>query len=194
MCGVVGLGTVIAMACRRSALWARSPERMQLFRSVASFLATDAGRFRFVVHASCLAIVPSLLVFGVLVALGIDTLRVPPGALDPALVLYSVLLAPAIETALMLALAAVLARLVPEQAALQAVLIALFTALTHGMWGNWGQVMRTIWPILVYAMSLVLWLRRSVSDAFIVTAIVHAFYNVAFFAVGILGALAPAGE
>ena len=162
------------------------------FRSIEKLLATDNGRTRSVLRASLLAIVPSLLVFGVLVALGLDTLRIPPGALDPTFVAYSVLLAPAIETALMLAFAAVLARLVPTRAALQIVLVALVAALAHRIGGNWRQVVAVTWPMLVYATSLVLWLRRSASDAFIVTTSVHALYNVAFVAVGILGALAMA--
>ena len=63
--------------------------------------------------------------FGVLVASGIDTLRAPTDTLDPAFIAYSVLLAPVIETAVMLALAAVLARLVPKHVALQIVLVAI---------------------------------------------------------------------
>jgi hypothetical protein len=163
---------------------------MTLFRSLESTLAANNGRARSALRASILAIVPSLLVFGVLVALGIDTLRAPTGTLDPAFIAYSVLLAPAIETAIMLALAALLARLVPEHVALQIALVAFVTALAHRIEGDWRQVVDTAWPILVYATSLVLWLRRSARDAFIVTTIVHALYNAAFFAVGILGPLA----
>ena len=102
---------------------------------------------------------------------------------------YSVLLAPVVETGAMLALAAVLARLLPTHAALQILLLAFVAALAHRIGGDWRQVVNTTWPILVYATSLVLWLRRSASDAFIVTTIVHALYNMAFFAVGILGRL-----
>ena len=163
---------------------------MTLFRSLESTLAANNGRARSALRASILAIVPSLLVFGVLVALGIDTLRAPAGTLDPAFIAYSVLLAPAIETAIMLALAALLARMVPEHVALQIALVAFVTALAHRIEGDWRQVVDTAWPILVYATSLVLWLRRSARDAFIVTTIVHALYNAAFFAVGILGPLA----
>ena len=163
---------------------------MTLFRSLESTLAANNGRARFTLRASLLAIAPSLLMFGVLVALGIDTLRAPTGTLDPAFMAYSVLLAPVVETAVMLALAAVLARLVPRHAALQISLVAFVAALAHRIGGDWRQVVNTTWPILVYATSLVLWLRRSASDAFIVTTIVHALYNMAFFAVGILGALA----
>ena len=163
---------------------------MRFLRSLESTLAANNGRARFTLRASLLAIVPSLLMFGVLVALGIDTLRAPTGTLNPAFIAYSVLLAPLIETAVMLALAAVLARLVPRHVALQIALVAFVTALAHRIGGDWRQVVDTTWPILVYATSLVLWLRRSASDAFIVTTIVHALYNIAFFAVGILGALA----
>lgn len=163
---------------------------MTLLRLLNSTVDTNGGRARFVLHASILAIAPSLLVFGILVAMGIDTLRAPTGALDPAFMAYSVLLAPVIETTVMLALAAVLARLVPKHGALRIVLIAFAGALAHGIGGDWHQVVNTIWPILVYATSVVLWLRRSASDAFIVTTIVHALYNLAFFAAGILGPLA----
>jgi membrane protease YdiL (CAAX protease family) len=163
---------------------------MTLFGSLESMVASKNGRARFVLCASLLAIVPSLLVFGVLVALGIDTLQAPTRSLNPAFMAYSALLAPVIETAVMLALAAVLAHLIPKYAALQIVLLAFVTALAHRIGGDWRQVVDIAWPILVYAMSLVLWLRRSASDAFIVTTIVHALYNMAFFAVGILGPLA----
>jgi hypothetical protein len=163
---------------------------MTLLRLIESTVAANNGRAWFVLCAALFAIAPSLLVFGVLVALGIETLRAPPGALDPAFVAYSVLLAPAFETAVMLALAAVLARLLPKHTALQILLIASVAALAHRIGGDWRQVAHTTWPVLVYATSLVLWLRRSANDAFIVTAIVHALYNLAFFAVAILGPLA----
>ena len=163
---------------------------MRRFRLLEDTLAASNGRARFALYASFLAIVPSLLMFGVLVASGIDTLRAPTGTLDPAFIAYSVLLAPPIETAIMLALAALLARLIPEHVALQIALVAFVTALAHRIEGDWRQVVDTAWPILVYATSLVVWLRRSASDAFIVTTIVHALYNAAFFAVGILAPLA----
>ena len=163
---------------------------MRCFRLLEDTLAANNGRARFVLRASLLAIVPSLLMFAVLVASGIDTLRPPTHTLDPAFIAYSMLLAPVIETAVMLALVAVLTRLVPKHVALQILLVALFAAFTHGIGGDWRKVAYTTWPILVYATSLVLWLPRSASDAFIVTTIVHALYNTAFFAVGILGPLA----
>jgi len=163
---------------------------MELFRSLKSIVATNNGRAGFVLRASLLAIAPSLLVFGVLVALGTDTLRAPIGTLDPAFIAYSVLLAPVIETAIMLALAAVLKRMFPNHVAAQIALVTFVTALAHRIGGDWRHVVDTTWPILVYATSLALWLRRSARDAFIVTTVVHALYNTAFFVVGILGSLA----
>jgi hypothetical protein len=152
------------------------------------------GRARFVLVASLLAAVPPLAVFGIRVALGQDTPRAPPGALDPAFVAYSVLAAPMIETAMMLALAVVLARLMPRRVALQVVLLGLLGALAHRIGGEWRQVLRTAWPMLVYATSLVLWLRRGAGHAFVVTALVHAAYNAAFFTAGIVGASLVAGD
>jgi hypothetical protein len=147
------------------------------------------GRARFVLVASLLAVVPSLAVFGLRVAMGLDTPRAPPGALDPAFIAYSVLVAPLLETGMMLALAVVLARLVPRRVALQIVLVAMLGALAHRIGGEWRQVLRTAWPMLVYAGSLVPWLRRrGAGDAYVVTALVHAAYNAAFFAAGIVAA------
>ncbi len=163
---------------------------MRFLRSVERLFAANERATRFVLRASLLAIAPSLLLFAVLSVLGVDnTLRVPPAALDKALVAYSVLLAPVIESAAMLALTAVLARLLPNRAALQIVLVALVAALAHRIGGDWRQVALTAWPILVYSACLVLRWPRSAGDAFIVTTIVHAVYNAAIFAVGIVVAL-----
>ncbi len=163
---------------------------MAIIRFVENVFGLSGGRARFLMRASLLAIVPSLLLFGVLIAVRIDTLRAPPNAFDPAFVAYSLLVAPAIETAVMLALAAVLARLAPRHTTLQILLVACVAALAHGIGGDWRRVGDTTWPILVYSASLVLWFRRSAWDAYILTTILHALYNAAFFVVGILGPLA----
>jgi hypothetical protein len=158
--------------------------------TIERLLGADGTRARSALRASLAAIVPSLLLFALLVALGIDSLRAPRQAIDPAFVLYSVMLAPAIETAVMLAAAAVLARLLPQRALLQIVVLALLAALAHRIGGGWRQVLRTLWPLAVYAGCLVLWLRRSARDAFLVTTLVHMAYNGVLFAVGYAGMLA----
>ena len=163
---------------------------MSVLRSAETLTAANKGRSQSILRASLLAITPSLLAFVILVALGIETVKAPPSAFDPAFVAYSVLLAPAVETAVMLGLAAVLMRWLPRHVELQIVLIALIAALAHKLGGGWRQVVNTAWPTFVYATTLVLWSRRSMRDALIVTTAVHALYNAAFFVVGILGALA----
>jgi hypothetical protein len=161
-----------------------------MLNAIERLLGADGARARSVLRASLAAIAPSLLLFALLVALGIDSLRASRQAIDPRFVLYSVALAPAIETAAMLAVAALLARVLPRHALLQIVVLALLAALAHRIGGGWRQVLRTLWPLAVYAGCLVLWLRRSARDAFLVTTLVHMAYNGALFAVGYAGMLA----
>lgn len=140
-------------------------------------------------QASVLAIVPALAGFGALIALDAETLRAPPDALQPLFLAYSVLAAPAIETAAMLAVAALLAHFLPGRAQWHILAVALIASLAHGLGGNWRQALNAAWPMLVYAAVLILWLRRSAIDAMIVTTVVHALYNAAFVAVGVLGSI-----
>ena len=114
----------------------------------------------------------------------------PSRALDPPFAAYSVLVAPIVETVLMLAVAALLARLLPGQTLMQILWLVVLAVIAHQVGGGWRQALRTAWPLLVYATCVVLWLRRSARDAFIVTVTVHAVYNAVFFAVGLVGSLA----
>ena len=68
--------------------------------------------------------------------------------------------------------------------------LVVLAVIAHQVGGGWRQALRTAWPLLVYATCVVLWLRRSARDAFVVTVTVHAFYNAVFFAVGLVGSLA----
>ena len=168
---------------------AGSREAMAL-RTAERLLAVNQGRVRSIARASAAAIAPSLAAFGALIGLGIETLLPPVGTLDPMLLAYSVLAAPAIETAAMLALAALLSRVLPGHARARIVVIALLAALAHALTGSWWQALNAVWPMLVYAALLVLWLRRSAIDALVVTTVVHTLYNAAFVAVGVLGWMA----
>jgi hypothetical protein len=55
---------------------------------------TNASRAGCALRAWLVAVVPSLLYFFALVALGTDSLRPPPGALDAKFARYSILVAP----------------------------------------------------------------------------------------------------
>jgi hypothetical protein len=151
---------------------------------------TGVGRVRYALRAWLVAVVPSLLLFLAQVAAGIASLR-PPANVPAGLGWgYSVLVAPIVETALMLPLAWFLDRAMPRHEGLRIVALAVACALAHKLGGNWRQVVNALWPFLVYATTLVAWRKRSSGDALAVTSVVHALYNASFFAAGMLGALA----
>ena len=142
-------------------------------------------------RAWLVALIPSLLYFLALVGLGVESLRPPARALDPAAAAYSIVLAPLLETALMFPVAALLALLIPQPAWVRIALLATVCALAHRIGGGWQQVVATFWPFAVYSVTLTTWLKRSGRDAFVLTASVHALYNAAFYGVGLLGTLLP---
>jgi hypothetical protein len=155
-------------------------------------LSTNTSRATYALRAWLVAVVPSLLYFAALVAIGADSLRPPAGALDATFALYSILGAPLLETALMLPLAFLLARMLPRQTRLQIAVLAVAGALAHGVGGSWRQVLASFWPFLIYSVTLTTWLKRSATDAFVLTALVHALYNATFFVVGAVGHLMAA--
>lgn len=150
-----------------------------------AFGNTQGRPAAYVWRAWLVATIPALLFFLVLVAIGVDTLR--PRALDVALAGYSVLIAPLLETALMLALALLLELMIPRRERIRILLLAATCALAHRFGGSWQQVIASAWPFLVYSATLTAWLKRSSRDAFVLTALVHSLYNATFFAVGALG-------
>ena len=146
----------------------------------------------FVLCAWLIAVIPPLLHFFALVYLGSNTLRPPPRALDATFAGYSILAAPLLETALMLPIASLLTLMIPRHEWVRIVLLAAICALAHRIGGGWQQVFASFWPFLIYSATLTTWLKRSVGDAFMLTAIVHALYNATFFGVGVIGVLLAA--
>jgi hypothetical protein len=151
------------------------------------FGSTQVRPAAYVRRAWLVATVPALLYFFVLVAIGVDTLR--PRALDAALAAYSVLIAPLLETALMLALALLLELMFPRHEGIRIVLLTATCALAHKFGGGWQQVFASAWPFLIYSMTLTAWLKQSSRAAFVLTALVHALYNATFVAVGVVAFL-----
>ena len=157
---------------------------------------TNLSRTGYVLRAWLVAVVPSLLYFFALVAIGADTLRPPAGALDATFAGYSILAAPLLETALMLPLASLLTLIIPRRPRVQIVLVAMICALAHLFGAGWRQVIASFWPFLIYSATLKTWLKRSGRDAFVLTAFVHALHNATFFGVGAIGnyIAAPSGR
>jgi len=153
---------------------------------------TTGSRAAYVFRAWLIAAIPSLLYFLARAYIGVDSLHPPARALDVTFAGYSILVAPVLETALMLPIASLLTLMMPRQGWVQIVLLAAICALAHKIGGGWQQVVASAWPFLIYSVTLITWLKRSNGAAFVLTAVVHALYNATFFAVGALGVLLTA--
>jgi len=152
-------------------------------------LLTDAGaRPAWTVLAAWLAaLVPSLALFAMRVALGEATLpREPPPWPFAA---YSIAIAPLAESALMLGFAWLLDRALPGRDTVHVATTAIVFALLHVPGGGLVQGIAVAWPFVVYAIVLVVRRRRSPLQAFAVASAAHALYNATFV---VLGAAAAA--
>ena len=154
---------------------------------------TEPGAARYVARAWLLAFLPSLAFFAIRVWLGNASLAFPAGPGMPGFAAYSIVVAPLLETALMMPLALALGLLPGASDWPRVVVLAALAALAHGIGGNAWSVAGAFWPFVVYAAALFAWQRRSTTEAYLVTALVHMLYNAAFFAVGIGGGLVSAG-
>ena len=152
-------------------------------------LDATASRAVWVLRAWLIAVFPSLLYFLALAGIGANAFQPPGRAFDVAFAGYSILAAPLLETALMLALARLLELLIPQRHRVRIVLLATICALAHRIGGGWHQVLASAWPFLVYSVVLNAWLPRSNRVAFVLTALVHSLYNATLFLVGALSLL-----
>lgn len=160
---------------------------MNLFRTLAS---ADAGHGRYVLFAWTIAVVPSLALFAARVAFGGASLQMPHGVETASFVVYSIVIAPLVETAVMVPFALALSALPGKRDWPRVLALAALAALAHGFGGSAWQVASAFWPFVVYSAALFAWRARSLSDAYLVTVLIHMLYNATFFAVGFVGMLA----
>lgn len=146
---------------------------------------TAAGRARYVAFAWLVALVPSLVVFALRVASGGAAPTLPPSADFAGLAFYSILVAPLVETALMIPFALALLRLPVASDWPRIVALAALAALAHGFGGSAWQVALAFWPFVVYSAALFAWRARSLGDAYLVAAAVHMLFNASMFAAGV---------
>ena len=155
-------------------------------RPLRALTETGAGHVRYVVRAWLIALVPSLALYFGRLALG--SARVadvsPPDVAGFAA--YSIVVAPLIETAVMVPLALALLRLPVASDWPRVVALAALAALAHGFGGSAWQVALAFWPFVVYSAALFAWRARSLGDAYLVAAAVHMLYNASIFATGTL--------
>jgi hypothetical protein len=149
----------------------------------------DAGHARYVWRAWLIAVVPSLALFGVRLAMGSATLQVTLAPDVAGLAAYSIVVAPLVETAVMVPLALAL-KVLPGKGDWPRILaLAALAALAHGFGGTAWQVAAAFWPFVVYAAALFAWHRRSLNDAYLVTVLIHMLYNATFLAIGLAASL-----
>ena len=160
---------------------------MNLFRTLAS---ADAGHGRYVFFAWTIAVVPSLALLAARVAFGGASLQMPHGVEAASFVVYSIVIAPLIETAVMVPFALALRALPGKSDWPRVLALAALAALAHGFGGSAWQVASAFWPFVVYSAALFAWRARSLNDAYLVTVLIHMLYNATFFAVGFVGMLA----
>ena len=174
-------------------LCSRDRSRVRVMKSLQFVSGTAAGRVRYVAFAWLVALVPSLAVFALRVAMGGASPALPPLADLAGFAFYSIVVAPLVETALMIPFALVLLRLPVASDWPRVVALAALAALAHGFGGSAWQVALAFWPFVVYAAALYAWRVRSLGDSYLVTAAIHMLFNGAMFAAGVLAHVLAGG-
>lgn len=154
-----------------------STEPAGLFRTLTDI---DVGWVHYVVRAWLIAVVPSLFLFGIRVAAGQASLRLPDGPFNLPFAAYSIVGAPLLETALMVPLAWWLSRTVSGMG-WRCFALAAIAACAHRIGGGWWNAAIAFWPFVIYSAALFAWRRRSLEAAYAVTTLVHSLYNATFF-------------
>ena len=108
-----------------------------------------------------IAVVPSLALFAARVAFGGASLQTPEGAGIAGFAAYSIVIAPLVETMVMVPLALALNALPAKSDWPRVFALAALAALAHGFGGTAWQVAAAFWPFVVYSAALFAWRRRS---------------------------------
>jgi len=156
-------------------------------------LLVDASgsRLRNILVAWPIATVPSLLLLPPLVYTAKHVLHLqPPHIASPyLLIVAAVIVAPPLETGVMLLVYYLLHFVVWRNRTLRVLILAVLAASAHVSEGGWLHVIGVFWPFLVMSIALAAWEQRRVRDAFIVVTAIHALGNATLFIVLIVFAM-----
>ena len=150
---------------------------MNPFRAL---LHASGSRTRYAVLAWLVGTLPSLFILPIIVAI-VERFRPVelPEFDDTRLnMIFAVLVAPILETLLMLAVWYGLRRLIGGAQPLRIALLAGVFALSHYWAGGWWHVVGVAWLALVLSTALSVWSDRRVRDGFVIAAAVHAMANI----------------
>jgi riboflavin transporter FmnP len=143
-------------------------------------LYPSGSRTRYVVRAWLVGTLPSLFILPIMVAI-VERFRPVelPEFDDTRLnMIFAVLVAPILETLLMLAVWYGLRRLIGGAQPLRIALLAAVFALSHYWAGGWWHVVGVAWLALVLSTALTVWSDKRVRDGFVIAAAVHAMANI----------------
>jgi hypothetical protein len=143
-------------------------------------LDASGSRSRYVIRAWLVGTLPSLFIFPIIVTIVEHYRPVELPELDdtPLNAIFAVLVAPIIETLLMLAVWYALRRMIAGVQGLRVAILAAVFALSHYWAGGWWHVAGVAWLALVLSIALTVWADRRVRDGLMVAAAVHAMANV----------------
>jgi hypothetical protein len=150
---------------------------MNPFRAL---LHAEGSRWRYIVTAWLIGTLPSLFIFPIIIAIVEHFRPVELPELDDTRLnmIFAVLVAPILETLLMLAVWFLLRRLIDGAQPLRIAILAAAFALGHYGAGGWWHVFGVAWLALVLSTALTVWADKRVRDGFVIAAAVHAMANV----------------
>ena len=141
-----------------------------------SLLNSRQNKILYIVKALAVSLVPAILIAYLLSFI----LPQPPVVLSESPGLMSLvelgIVAPAIETLLMWPILTLIGRFVTKSILIAAIISALAWSLFHGLFSlTWGLTI--VWPFFVFSVSFLVWKKRSIWDALLVTFVIHSLQN-----------------
>lgn len=153
-------------------------EQQKRHWSVGLLFNNRISASKYVLRTGVISVVPSLIIAWTLAVVGVITEESGPEFKGPAVVLLitMIIVAPVIETLLMVPVLWVLSFITKRKVWL-ALMCAIVWAGLHSLAAPvWGLVV--FWPWFVFSCSYLAWRERGWWRAFFITACVHAFHNI----------------
>jgi hypothetical protein len=147
----------------------------------------SGSRLRYVIIAWPIATLPTLLLAPLLIKAKVAlNLALPhPTHWTSTLAVTVVVVAPLVETGLMLLAYYLLGFVIRRSRILRALVLAALAAVAHvGSFGGWLHVVGVAWLFVVLSIALAAWVERRAWSAFVVVSSVHLLHNAVVFALG----------
>jgi len=176
-----GMSDVQRSPANRAVLFAREVGRL--------LLDVSGSRFRYVMTAWLIGTVPTIMLMPFLYAAKATFhIQLPRVEMNYGFAIAALIVAPLIETGLMLLTYYALGLLIWRSRVLRSLVLAALAAWAHLISGGWLHVAGVLWLFVVLSFALSAWTERRARDAFIVVTSIHFLHNAA--ALALAGLLA----